>query len=303
MNNEDLPRSICGSPDSPLKIGNIDIPCYVLEHKGEVKRVLSGRGMQTALALGQRHGALLKGFLGKNNIKPYINKELAMELSNPIRFVRPGRGGKLAVGYEATILVDLCDAVLDARDAGVLTVKQLVVAKQCEILTRAFAKVGIIALVDEATGYQEIRSRYALEQILDKFISKELRKWAKTFPDEFYEQMFKLRNWQYIPFSVKRPGVVGRYTNDLVYERLAPGILEELKRITPRDAKGRAKHRFFQRLTEDVGHPRLREHLTAVIALMKAASNWAQFYRMLQRALPKHMEQMPLDMEYPENEQ
>jgi len=224
-----------------------------------------------------------------------------MELSSPIRFVRPGRGGKLAVGYEATILVDLCDAVLDARDAEVLKGKQLIVAKQCEILTRAFAKVGIIALVDEATGYQEIRSRYALERILDKFISKELLKWAKTFPDKFYEQMFKLRDWQYIPFSIKRPGVVGRYTNDLVYERLAPGVLEELKRITPRDAKGRTKHRFFQRLTEDVGHPRLREHLTAVIALMKAASNWGQFYRMLQRALPKHMEQMPLDKEYPEN--
>jgi len=85
------------------------------------------------------------------------------------------------VGYEATILADICDAVLAARDAGVLTGKQLAVAKQCEILTRAFAKVGIIALVDEATGYQKIRARYALEQILDEFIAKELRKWAKTY--------------------------------------------------------------------------------------------------------------------------
>lgn len=130
---------------------------------------------------------------------------------------------------------------------------------------------GIIALVDEATGYQYDRARDALEKILDKFISKELRKWAKTFPDEFFENMFRLRGWQYVPFSVKRPGVVGKYTNDLIYERLAPGVLEELKRLTPRDERGRTKHRFFQRLTENVGHPRLREHLAAVIALMKAS--------------------------------
>lgn len=294
---KDIPRSICGSPDNPLKVGNIDIPCYVLEINGQIKRVLSGRGMQTALALGQRHGALLKNFLSNENLKPFINKELAMELSTPIRFVRPGRGGKLAVGYEATVLVDICDAVLAARDAHALIGKQLIIAKQCEILTRAFAKVGIIALVDEATGYQEIRTRHALEEILDKFIAKELRKWAKTFPDEFYKEMFRLRGWQYIPFSVNRPGVVGKYTNDIVYERLAPAVLEELKKLNPKNEKGRRKHKHFQWLTENVGHPRLREHLTAVIALMKASTKWGQFYRMIQRALPKHGEQMLLPIE------
>lgn len=52
------------------------------------------RGMQGALALGQTHGAKLKRFLNQNNIKPFINDELAMALEGPIRFVRPGRGGK-----------------------------------------------------------------------------------------------------------------------------------------------------------------------------------------------------------------
>jgi hypothetical protein len=74
-----------------------------------------------------------------------------------------------------------------------LTKSQKIVGKKADILVRALASVGILALVDEATGYQYDRARHALEEILDKFISKELRKWAKTFPDEFYEQMFKLR--------------------------------------------------------------------------------------------------------------
>jgi len=296
MPKEKIQKAKWGSPDKPLIIGNRSIQCYVLE---DGTRVLSGRGMQEAVGLGQSHGTLLKSFLNQKSLKPYINNELAMELKSPLRFIRPGRGGKPALAYEATILPKLCDSILDARNklGNKLTKKQKEIAYQCELLVRVLSKIGIIALVDEVTGYQYDRARHALEEILDKFIAKELRKWAKTFPDEFYEHMFKLRGWQYVPFSVKRPGVVGKYTNDLIYERLAPGVLKELKRITPKDSKGRTKHRFFQHLTEDVGHPRLREHLTAVIALMKASTNWGQFYRMIQRALPKHGDQMLLPIE------
>ena len=77
--------------------------------------------------------------------------------------------------------------------------------------------------------------------------------------------MFRLRDWQYYQFSVKRPSVAGRITNDIIYERLAPGVLDELRRITPRDTKGRTKYRYHQRLTSDIGHPALREHLASVL--------------------------------------
>jgi hypothetical protein len=288
---EKILRATHGSPQRPLRIGNLEIPCYVLE---DGTRVLSGRGMQTALTLGQRHGSLLRAFLSRNDIKPFINKDLAMALESPLRFVRPGRGGKLAVGYEATILADICDAVLAAREASALSGAGLVIAKQCEILARAFAKVGIIALVDEATGYQEIRDRYALQEILDKYIRKDLAKWAKRFPDEFYEHMFRLRGWQYRPLSVRRPGVVGHLTNDIVYARLAPGVLAEVQRLTPKDESGRRKHKFHQKLTDDVGHPALGQHLSNVIFLMKAAPNWEWFYRALQRSAPMFTAQLSL---------
>src|SRR6266542_1778463 len=109
---EKVVRATHGSADKPLRIGDLEIPCYVLE---DGTRVLSGRGMQTALTLGQRHGTLLKSFLGRENIQPFISKALAMALSNPLRFIRPGRGGKVAVGYEATMLPEICDALLSAR--------------------------------------------------------------------------------------------------------------------------------------------------------------------------------------------
>jgi hypothetical protein len=266
-----------------LKIGNTEIRCFVLEDE---RRVLSGREVTKAMGLSGR-GQGMRRFLDAKSLKPFINRDLEVAINNPVTFLTK-TGVKPTIGYEATILADLCDAVLLARKEGILSPNQIHVAEQAEILVRGFARVGIIALVDEATGYEAFRSRKALEKILDEFISKELRKWSKTFPDEFYEEMFRLRNWQYRPFSVKRPSVVGRYTNDLVYSRLAPSVLEELKHKNPKDSKGRRKHKHFQWLTENVGDPRLREHLASVITLMKASSTWKKFYHLLNRALPQY---------------
>ncbi|HYN15936.1 MAG TPA: P63C domain-containing protein, partial [Terriglobales bacterium] len=207
----------------------------------------------------------------------------------PIEFRTPD--GRRMLGYEATLLADICDAVLEARKHGALTEKQQHVAAQCEILVRGFARVGIIALVDEATGYQEDRAKNALAKILEAFIAKELRKWVSTFPTDYYKELFRLRGWKFPDLPAdqrKRPVLVGKITNDVVYDRLAPGVRQELNRLTPRDEKGRLKHKLFQRLTEDVGHPKLREHLASVSSLMKASDSWDQFKRMLERALPRY---------------
>ena len=288
-------QAIHGSPDHPLKIADLEIPCYVLE---DGRRVLIRSAMIKALNMseGSAHAGLegdrIVKFVSTKGIKPHVSEALIKALKEPIYIRTPS--GTVAHASEATILADLCEAVLEARQSGGLNFQQIHIAKQCEILVRGFARVGIIALVDEVTGYQDFRSRVALEEILDKFISDELGKWAKTFPDEFYKELFRLRGWPYSPISVKRPQVIGHLTNDIVYHRLAPGVLAELKRITPKDEKGRRKHKFFQRLTDDIGHGRLREHLTSVITLMRASPNWNTFYRLLQRALPKYKQTLPL---------
>jgi P63C domain-containing protein len=285
-------KAVWGSPDRPLKIGDLGIPAYVLENG---TRVLSGRGMQTALQLGQSHGSKLRNLLSSANIRPHISNELAMALDSPLRFVRPGRGGKLAVGYEATILPDICDAILEARKKEKLTPTEQLVADQCEILTRAFAKVGIIALIDEVTGYQEIRDREALQAILDKYLRKEYAAWAKRFPDDFYREMFRLRGWQWRGMKVNRPSIVAHYTKDLIYQRLAPGIMEKLERLNPRDEKGNRAAKHHQWLTNDIGVPALAQHLYATVGFMRAASTWDSFYRSMQRAFPKLNSNMVLN--------
>ena len=293
-------RATHGSPDHPWRIGDLEIPCYVLE---DGRRVLHQRGMVKALGMSRGSssrsgGDRLAKFTAGKALSAYVSDKLIQLTADPIRFRTPK--GAIAYGYEATVLADICDAVLDARREGKLQRQQEHIAAQCEILVRAFARVGIIALVDEVTGYQQVRARRALEEILEQFISKELLKWAQIFPDEFYQELFRLRGWHYYdPKSTKRPILVAKLTNDVVYERLAPGVLDELKRVTPKDDKGRRKHRYHQRLTEDVGHPKLREHLAAVIALMKASTDWTMFTRLLQRAKPKYNTnlELPLDDE------
>jgi hypothetical protein len=299
---EEIPRATHGSKDRPLRIGGMEIPCYVLP--GD-RRVLYQRAMVAALGMkygGNRNrgGDRLANFTAGKALEPYVSPELLRATTSPIKFRTPK--GALAYGYDATILVDICEAVLQARVEGKLQAQQEHIAKQCEILVRGFARVGIIALVDEATGYQEVRKRDALEKYLSKYISKELVRWSKMFPDDFYEQMYRLRGWDYKEDSSQRPGIVGHYTLDLVYDRLAPLVVDELKRLTPKDEKGRRKNKLFQRLTDDIGHNALRSHLFAVITLMKASPNWNSFYRLLQRALPKHTETVrQLEMELEAN--
>jgi len=209
--------------------------------------------------------------------------------------------GSEARGMPATLLPEICDVWLKARDENVLTESQKNTAKKADILMRGLAHVGIIALVDEATGYQNVRARQALEKILEQFIAKELMPWTKTFPDAFYKDVFRLRGWNYLTLAEKgkRPSVVGKYTNNIVYERLAPGVLAELKSKNPVNDKGNRKDRHHQWLTKDIGHPKLKEHIVAVMALMRASTSWDGFMRLLERAYPKlgNNLQLPLDDE------
>jgi hypothetical protein len=177
---------------------------------------------------------------------------------------------------------------LQARQAGkVLTPSQHVVAQHCELLVRAFSRVGIIALVDEATGYQDIRPREALQAYLEKILRKELAAWVKRFPDEFYRQIYRLKGWPWPGMGKNRYSVVAHYTKDLVYERIAPGLLEELQAKNPKDEKGRRKARHHQWFSDEVGHPMLAQHLFAVVALARASDSWDRFMLSMNQAFPR----------------
>jgi hypothetical protein len=288
----DIRQATHGSEDRPLRIGDIELPCYVLSDE---TRVLSQRGILSGLGMrsgGRPGGTRLTYLLRSSTFAPFVSPELLEILENPIKF-HPPRGGRTAFGHPATILNDICDVVLAARAAGVLQPHQVAIAQRCEILVRAFGKLGIIGLVDEVTGYQEVRHKLALQTILDAYLRKELAAWAKRFPDEFYEHIFRLRNWEWKGRGKNPPQAVAGYTKDIVYARLTPSILEELEKRNP-IAGGRRRAAHHQWLTEDVGHPALAQHLHAVITLMRVSKTWDQFKLMLEIAHPKRGDTLQL---------
>ena len=284
-----------------LEIGDAQIPCAVLS---DGTRLLTQEGFLGALGRSTKPKGRsqqvtdgLPPFLATKSLTSLISKDI-IDSTVPVTFVTP-KGGK-ALGFKAHLLPQVCDLFLQARSEGLLTTQQLPIADKCEILIRALAKVGIVALVDEATGYQEERGKQALQAILDAFLRKELAAWAKRFPDEFYEQIFRLRGWQWKGRGTNPPQAVAGYTKDIVYARLAPGIIEELERKNPSEhGKRRAKH--HQWLTEDVGHPALAQHVHAVITLMRISTSWDQFRLFLDQAHPKRGDtmQLPLMIDVP----
>lgn len=282
-----------------LSVG--DIPCSVLDNE---LRVISTRGV--AKVFGSRTTGKPKGddrtrqmptFLAATNLKPFISNDLMARVIAPVEFF-PMRGGRTVLGYDATLLPDICRAILDANRAGVLRPSQLGLVRAAETMLAGLATVGIIGLIDEATGYQDVRAKNALAVILERFIANEIRPWVKTFPDDFYRHMYRLKGWHYPPDKgVSKPWQVGKLTNDIVYSRLAPGVLDELRRVSPRNERGALKAHYHRRLTVDVGHPKLRELLGGIVFLMRLSRDWQEFIHRLDQVAPKfgHTWEMPLE--------
>lgn len=283
------------SHEGPLKIGAATMNAAVLPNG---KRLLSQGTFLMALGRSRTPkagtGALTTGdelpfFLQADALKPFISDELR-QATTPIFF--RSKEGKRSVGYDAQLLPQVCEVYLKFKDAslaetGRVPAKYRHIIEACDVLMRGMAQVGIVALVDEATGYQYDRARNALADILEAYISKDLARWAKTFSDDFYKEIFRLRGWKVEDFK-KRPGVVGLWTADIVYARLAPGVLARLKEITPRNDKGQLKHHMHRWLTREVGDPALREHLGSVTTIMKLANDWRWFMDTLDRLHPKY---------------
>jgi hypothetical protein len=280
-------KATYGSPDHPLDLGGIQIPCYVLENE---QRVVVQTGMIRALGMSKggsshRGGTRLAKFVAGDRFKDFVSKELIEGTQNPIRFVTTT--GHVAYGFDAQLLADICEAVLQAKNENKLQPQQLHIAERCWILYKGIARVGIVALIDEVTGYQNQRGREDLRKILEQYVSKELARWERTFDPDFYKHMHRLKGWKYDPTSTKRSHAVARLTVDWTYDRIHPDLLEELKRV--RNDNNKPNSKLFQWLTTAAngGHPRLKQHLEGLTALLKVARTEAEFKGWINEHYPK----------------
>lgn len=291
-----------GSDKTPLRLGNLEIPCYVLDNG---MRVFSGRGIQKAIGYDSKSGQWMNSFCKMDGVSSYLcagDNSISERLSKPIKFKRNNAGGSqsTANGYEVTLLVDICSAIIDANRAGVFD--NDVIVRNADIIIRSVAKVGIIALVDEATGYQYERENDELQKILKAYISEELLPWQKRFPDIFYKELFRLNGWDYTVNGIKkRPGIIGKWTNTFIYEELPNGVLEELKKKTPKSESGNRTNRYHQLLTTDIGEPNLEKQINKVITLFQVSDNMKQFCDNFKKMKMRQIGQMELPFEFDEN--
>lgn len=264
----------------------LSIDCYVMD---DMRRVLSLRGTARAIGLrGGGSGALLR-VLNSQWMQPYLTTGLyewkeSVE-HGTIQLIQTSTNRKITP-FDCELFVDLCKIYVQAKNDGVFDGTQW--EGQSETADRmlkimsVFAKVGIVALIDEITGYQEEREKDELQKLLSKYISEEFLPWAKRFPDEFYMEICRLKGWEYK--GRPKPPIIGKITNYLVYEQLPEGILEELQAKNPKDVSGNRKKRHHQLLTLDTGVPHLDKHLAQVIALMRASDSWNEFDRLFRKS-------------------
>lgn len=287
---EKLPRA---THDGVLRIGNI--PCANLD---DGRRVLSQRGFLAALGRSPHIKGGQKGgddgpppFLASKNLQPLLDGPLGVT-TVPVRYRT--KSGAVAYGYEADLLPVVCRIYIEAGRRGMLTTQQLRLAERCARLLEGLEAVAMVALVDEATGYQQFREKEELRKILEAYIAPEFLPWSKFFPDEYYELVYKIYGWAYRPGTHARPGVVGTFTNKVIYEELPKGVLPALQERNP-SMNGRRKRRHHQLLTEDVGLAHLEKQIVAVMTLMHVSEDMEEFEDLFNRRFRKGLQQSRLN--------
>jgi len=283
-------KAICSGV---LSIGDMIFPCSVLS---DGTRILTQSNFMESM------GMYYSGWISKNkqldqsedfphflsfkNIKPFVNKHLGDLQSIVVKFIT--ENGNQAHGIKAEIIPNICEIWMDAKKNSQLGIRQSKIAEKAETIIRALAHVGIIALVDEVTGYQNIRVKNALEKILNQFLLSEAKKYRVTFPLELYKEWFRLNNWDWKEENAqKRPGVIGKWTNNYIYERMAPDLLKKLEIKNPKTECEYRKHKHFQFLTDDIGEPKLREFFGGHLALAKATTTWRKYISLVEKVYPK----------------
>ena len=300
-----------------LPLNDVKVECY---HLNNNKRVLSGRGLQKILGINTREnsGKKLVSVSGKtleNLVISFKKNEKCPDEVNDIervfrqeviQFVRIGTGGstpKHTNGFEATFLMDICHFLQDVYLAGILPEKHNELHARATIISRAFAKSGIIAIIDEATGYNKAKDEY--RKLFKQFILEEAREWKKEFPDELIDIFYRIYGITKIK-NRNHPMFFGKLINKYIYFPLANSngaILEKLREKNPiiisKTGNKYRKERYFQFLREELGMPELRKHIWKFVGIGSVSKNKTALERNFKRVFPNRDDpvELPIDFE------
>jgi hypothetical protein len=271
-----------------LKIGDRELDVYVLE---DGRRLFHKRVMGHALGLRSEGGNAFIKMLSGQTIRSEIPADLAEKIAKPVIF--KGFKGDPVHGYEASVLIEVCEALIRVRDSGGLTARQQFLAIQAEFILRSSAKLGIVALIDEATGYSDNKRKDEYRQLFQEFLRDEFAQWEQDeYPEKFFDMIYRLYGLKRKnPDSTKHPQFFGKFIRRYVYYPLANShgaILEQLDQRNPVVyVNGGRRYKMYQFLSEKVGLPALRAHLWQTIGIASIMSDHKAFDRAFYRAFPE----------------
>lgn len=276
----ELPRAIV--VESDLFIGDTKLTCSVLN---DGRRVIKDTSLFNALDRKRKGETRIEGFppiIGSKTLAGLLNEMYPEQIETITPFEVAEFSGKTGKWYDANTIPIICDIYMEAEKQGLIKPGQQHVLEKAKILLRSLAKVGITALIDEATNYQDTRGKDELQILLEKFISEELRPYSREFKSDYFEQLFRLYKLPYDPTTTRRPRYFAGFTKKYVYDMLPPNVWEKLDEKNPliyNSEKNRSdrKHRLHQYLSEENGLKFLREHLESLVTVMKLSQDMEDY--------------------------
>ena len=278
-----------------LTVFEPSVPCYVLSNG---LRVI-GRTSATEMLTGIKGGGALEKYIDASSLKPFISREKLLEEMVTFRLPEVEGLGKAVKGLRSDAFIELCQGFVSAMNAHLtnqakFTDRQLEMAAKASMFLSACAKVGLDALIDEATGYQYERAEDALQMKLRAYLTDEMRKWERTFPEELWIEFGRLTGWSHS--VTKRPKYWGKLVMELVYQYLDEDVAAWLKVNAPAPRHGQNYHQW---LSAQYGLKKLVEHIWMLIGVAKSCNTMVELRDRMAELHGKHAVQMrfylPLD--------
>ena len=248
----------------------IDVECYVLDDEQKTA-VISQRGMGAALGFSSQSGGRLPRFINSKNISGYLGPELRHKLENPLLFqgLDMVPEGTKYHGFDVTLLIDLCKAIIAVEAEGKLKKNQERIAKQAHIILNASAKAGIKGLVYALSGYDATK-----EEVIAAFklyVREEAREYEKEFPDQLYAQWYRL---YHLPKPEKNhPWKFKHLTVNQVYIPLAKSNGKILKLLREQKAASNGRWKKLNQFLAEVGVKALRTHLGQLLGIAQISKD------------------------------
>lgn len=290
--NQDNDAVKLATMEGVLKIGDVDIDCYMLK---DGTRLIHKGGMAKTLGLKSEGGNVFLRTMNSKGLGSFIPEKLRESIENPILFKTIK--GDLAHGYSALVLIEICDAIWDAKKQNKLTTSQKIIGLQAEIIVRSCAKLGIVALIDEATGYIKDKRKEEYRDLFREFIRNECKEWEKEFPDQLFDVMYKLYQKPKSDTG-KHPQFFGHFIRKYIYAPIANGngaildMLDEKNPVVYRN--GGRRYKMHQFLTDTVGVQALKAQIWQVVGIGNVSNSKDGFVRLFSKAFPESGTQIDL---------